>query len=107
MINEVTRIINSQLYYLLSIVVGLVMSLFWALLTGLNTIIMVWLMQPLVKFGFTWLKVVGTCLKAIVRTFCDPCWQSIGLSLSMIRAKVNLGLSGLRGPAAESMVEAL
>jgi len=96
--------VQAGFYYLLSVIIGAVMSLVWAILTGLNTILMVWIVQPGVKFFFTWLKILGTCWKAIIRTFCDPCWQSTGLSLSMIRAKINLGLGGLKGGVAD-MIE--
>ena len=73
------------------------MSLVWGLLFGINTIVLIWIAQPFTKLFFTWLRLFGILLRAVLRTVFDPCFQSCGLALSLIRGTFNINNSSAGG----------
>lgn len=86
---------QAGIYYILSIFVGAVCSLVCGCLYGANNLCLVWCCQPLLKLGFFWLRLAGSANRALVRMLCEPCFQAIGQSLSFIRGKFRMDVSGV------------
>ena len=81
---------QAGIYYIFSIILGFAASLAWGIIFGMNTLLITWVAQPFIKLFFTWMRLFGVFLRALMRSLMDPFWQSMGLVFSSIRGKITM-----------------
>ena len=82
-------------YTLNSVLFGTLLSILYGLLFGLNSFMITWLFQPILKFLFMFARIITTAIGSIVRALLDPLFHSCGLALSGIRGSFQLNITGL------------
>ncbi|CAH1239787.1 CAV2 [Branchiostoma lanceolatum] len=88
-------------YKVLSAGLGVILAVLWGLMFGLFNFFIVWFVHPWLKMCFMGIRLFGMTIKAFVRVWFDPFFQSMGLSLSSIAGRFSLKLSGIPGPRAD------
>merc|ERR1711931_574009 len=86
--------IHVTTYYVLSILLGSVLSVLWGLVFAIVNFFTVWLVQPFIKLWFTAFRCAYMISRVWTRMFCDPCYESMALQLSKIRGNVNIHVQG-------------
>ena len=79
-----TRPPQVVVYSLFSIILGVILSFIWAIIFGLLKVISTYVLQPASKVFFILLRVAGMICKALIGSFCDPCYRSFALIFSRI-----------------------
>ncbi|XP_041469038.1 caveolin-1-like isoform X2 [Lytechinus variegatus] len=74
------------LYATLTLILGPIFSFVWAIAFALFHIVIIWLIQPVIKFVYLGLRISSLLFAPSIRLFLDPIWISTSLVFSNIRA---------------------
>ena len=91
---------QASLYYGLSIIIGIILSVIWAICFAVNSFVLVWLYQPMIKLNFAWLRMFSILYNAGVRVALDPVYKSCALVFSSIAGKFTFDMRGLQDKTA-------
>ncbi|XP_038069282.1 caveolin-3-like [Patiria miniata] len=96
-------------YRFFSLIPGVPLAFLWAIVFALVNFFTVFLIQPSFKLTFVVLRPIAMLFKAIVRSFLDPLFQSIGLVFSHIMGRFAFNFKGLPGqkPSRAAAIEEL
>ena len=83
------------LYYTMTILMGLLISIFWGLIFGFNSFVMVYMAQPFSKITQTWFKFFSTFYRPMVRVFLGPIFEAIALQYSKVVGRVTVNMKPL------------
>lgn len=92
---KVYDLTQAGFYYVLSIILGIFLSILWGLVMAINNFFLVWVCHPMIKLLFTQLRLFYLINRAALRALLDPCFESIALTLSHIRGKISLNVRGV------------
>ncbi|XP_022102423.1 caveolin-1-like [Acanthaster planci] len=84
------------IYRFFSIILGIVLVFFWGIIFALINFITVYTIQPAIKLYFVCLRPGALLYRAVVRSYLDPLWQSIGLVFSRVNGRFTFNLKGLQ-----------
>ena len=87
--------IHVTTYYVLSVLLGSVLSVLWGLVFGIVNFATVWFVQPFIKLFFTAFRCGYMVSRTWTRMFCDPCFESIALCFTKIRGNFNVHVHGV------------
>ncbi|XP_022102426.1 caveolin-1-like [Acanthaster planci] len=82
-------------YRFLSVVLGIILVFLWGIIFAIINFVTVYIFQPTIKLCFILIRPIHMLYKALVRSFMDPLWESVGLIYSRVRGRVALNLTGL------------
>lgn len=77
--------IQALIYSIVVIPVGLIMSMLCGIVYGVTRVVVVWIIQPCIKYILFFLNIIGMFHRVVIRLICDPFCESLSLSLSQIR----------------------
>ncbi|XP_071796733.1 caveolin-1-like [Asterias amurensis] len=93
-IRKISRLIYSWtqiiVYIIFSILFGILLSFLWGIIFALLNFFSVFIMQPTAKALFVILRTSSMMVRATVRSYLDPVYESFGMCFSRIKGKVTL-----------------
>jgi len=80
-------------YYILAVPLGAVAAIFWAIVFSIMKLVVNWVTLPIMKLFLIFLSLVAVMVRALIRTACDPVFESVSRAWSGIRGGVQLSVN--------------